>query len=218
LIAPAVLHTSLDPTGTKIEGWDGRHKGLPFVYYSDDLGLTWKKDTTVITPVSERKLTLQENGVVELEDGRLWMFMRTAHDFQYECYSKDQGVTWTEPKPSKLASPLSPASIERLPWTGDLVCIWNDHLGTHPFPKGRRNPLCVAVSTDDGKTWSKSVVIEKDPEGWYCYTSMTFQKDRVLLTYNACVLPTWCMRRLKVASLSKSWFEQHFYSDATGRK
>ena len=200
-------------TGTKIEGWDGRHKGLPIVYYSDALGKTWKKDKTRITPMAERKLTLQENGVVELEDGRLWMFMRTEHDYQYECYSEDQGVTWTEPKPSVLKSPLSPASIERLPWTGDLVCIWNDHSGTHPFPKGRRNPLCVAVSKDDGKTWSDSVVIEKDPDGWYCYTSMTFQKDRVLLTYNSCVLPTWCMNRLKVAALSRGWFERHFYSE-----
>ena len=58
-------------TGTRIEGWDGREKGLPIVYYSDDLGRTWKKDRTRITPTSERKLVLQENGVVELEDGRL---------------------------------------------------------------------------------------------------------------------------------------------------
>ena len=71
LIAPAALHTSLDETGTRIEGWDGREKGLPIVYYSDDLGRTWKKDRTRITPTSERKLVLQENGVVELEDGRL---------------------------------------------------------------------------------------------------------------------------------------------------
>lgn len=211
LIAPAVLHTGLDATGTKIT-WDGRHKGLPLAYYSDDLGKTWKKDKTVITPVEKRKLTLQENGVVELQDGRLWMFMRTAHDFQYECYSSDGGETWTTPAPSILASPLSPASVKRLPWTGDLVCIWNDHSGAHPFTKGRRNPLCIAVSKDEGKSWSKSVTIENDREGWYCYTSITFQENRMLLSYNACIFPTWCMNKLKVASLGKSWFKKHFYT------
>ena len=74
------------------------------------------------------------------------------------------------------------------------------------------------MSKDDGKTWSKSVVIEKDPDGWYCYTSMTFQKDLVLLTYNCCVSPTWCMSRLKVASLAKTWFEKTFYSGSSAKE
>lgn len=221
IIVPAVLHTSFDVTGTKVVGWDDRDKGLPFVYYSDDMGRTWHKDETVITPVPERNLTLQENGVVELKDGRLWMFMRTVHGFQYGCYSSDAGDSWSVPQPIKqLASPLSPASIKRIPWTGDLVCIWNDHTGTHPFsseanrfhPAGKRNPLCVAVSKDEGRSWSKSKIIEGNPDGWFCYTSITFLDDRVLLTYNSCVSKQWCMNRLKVAALSKDWFDRNFYA------
>ena len=222
IVVPAVLHTGLDASGTTIVG-DFTQKGLPLVYYSDDLGRNWKKDQTVITPVADRKLTLQENGVVELEDGRLWMFMRTGHRFQYGCYSSDAGVHWTEPQPIEtLASPLSSASIERIPWTSDLICIWNDHTGTHPFsdeannfhPAGKRNPLCVAVSKDEGRTWSKSKIIEGNPDGWFAYTSITFQQDRVLLTYNSCVSKVWCMNRLKVAALSKDWLLRSFYADS----
>ena len=88
------------------------------------------------------------------------MYIRTDGGSQFESFSSDGGIHWTKPIPGKLASPLSPATIERIPWTGDLLAVWNDHSGWHNFPKGRRTPLCVAISKDDGKTWSKSRVIE----------------------------------------------------------
>jgi len=207
LIVPAVLHTGFDKTGTKVTKFVAA--GIPFVYFSDDNGWTWKKDNTFITPTSQRKLTLQENGVVELKDGRLWMYMRTTHGYQYGCYSSDSGVNWSDPKPTNLASPCSPATIERIAWTGDLVCVWNDHSGVHPFPTGRRTPLCVAISKDDGRTWSKSRVIESNPDGWYCYTSITFVKARMLLAYCAGDKKVGGLNRLKVLALPRDWLHLH---------
>jgi hypothetical protein len=133
------------------------------------------------------------------------MFMRTTHGFQYGCYSSDAGITWSKPKPTNLSSPCSPATIERIPWTGDLLCVWNDHSGTHPFTKGKRTPLCVALSKDDGRTWTKSRIIEADPDGWFCYTSMTFVDNRVLLSYCAGDKQVGGLNRLKVLALSKDW-------------
>ena len=179
------------------------------MYFSDDNGWTWRKDNTFITPPSQRKLTLQENGVVELKDGRLWMYMRTTHGYQYGCYSSDSGLNWSDPKPTNLASPCSPATIERIAWTGDLVCVWNDHSGVHPFPTGRRTPLCVAISKDDGRTWSKSRVIESNPDGWYCYTSITFVKARMLLAYCAGDKKVGGLNRLKVLALPRDWLQLH---------
>ena len=199
LIVPAVLHTGFDEAG-KVTIFV--RQGIPFIYYSDDNGYTWKKDNTVITPTSQRKLTLHENGVVELKDGRLWMYMRTGHGYQYGCYSADGGLNWSEPKPTKLASPVSPATIERIPWTGQLLCVWNDHSGVHPFTPGKRTPFCAAISKDEGLTWSKSKIIEDNPKGWFCYTSMTFLKDRVLLSYGG---GERGLDRLKVAALSQEW-------------
>jgi len=80
LIVPAALHTGFDETGTLVTEFTG--KGIPMVYYSDDSGRTWRRADVPVTPVSQRKLTLQEPGVVELKDGRLWMFMRTTHGSQ----------------------------------------------------------------------------------------------------------------------------------------
>ncbi|MHC4477119.1 MAG: sialidase family protein [Planctomycetota bacterium] len=202
LIVPAALHTGFDETGNVTE-FTG--KAVIMAYYSDDNGRSWQRSKTPVTPIELRKLVLQEPGVVQLKDGRLWMFARTGHGFQYGCYSKDRGLTWSQPEPTNLASPLSPATIERIPWTGDLLCVWNDHSGTHVFPRDRRTPLCIAISKDDGKTWSQSRVIEGDPDGWYCYTSMTCVDDRVLLSYCAGDRQVGGLNRLKVLAITKDW-------------
>ena len=203
LIVPASLHTSFDEKTGQVTEFSS--KGVAVVYYSDDMGRKWQRCKTPITPIDKRKLVLQEPAVVELKDGRLWMFMRTTHGWQYGCYSADGGVTWSQPEPANLASPCSPATIERIPWTGDLLCVWNDHSGTHVFPAGRRTPLCIAVSKDDGRTWSQSRVIEGDPNGWYCYTSMTFVDDRVLLSYCAGDRQVGGLNRLKIQALTRDW-------------
>jgi hypothetical protein len=141
--------------------------------------------------------------VVQLADSRLMMFCRTDAGTQYVAFSRDEGNTWSELSPSKLASPVSPATIEQIPWSGQLLCVWNDHSGVHPFPAGKRSPLCIAISLDEGKTWSRSRTIEADPDGWYCYTAMAFLKDRVLLAYCAGDKRVGGLNRLKVVSLSK---------------
>ena len=176
-------------------------------YLSDDNGKTWRrsKDPFKGYAPDGRRITLQEPGVVELKDGRLMMYIRTNAGSQYVCHSPDGGETWSKPGPSASASPLSPASIKRIPWTGDLLCVWNDHSGVHPFPAGRRTPLCLAISKDEGKTWSRSQVIEDNPDGWYCYTSITFLEDRMLLAYCAGDKQVGGLNRLKVLAVSRDW-------------
>jgi sialidase-1 len=200
LLVPAALHPC--PDGTR-KTWTG--KGILRAFLSDDGGRTWRADATMVSPVPEQPFTLQEPGALELKDGRIWMWCRTTHGCQYESFSSDGGVRWSAPKAGNLASPCSPATIERIPWTGDLLCVWNDHSGTHAFPAGKRTPLCAAISKDDGRTWSKSQIIEGDPNGWYCYTAMAFIKDRVLLAYCAGDSKVGHLNRLKVTALSRDW-------------
>ncbi len=181
--------------------------GVVMCYLSDDHGRSWRRsrDSFKGYDPDGNRIIVQEPGVVELTDGRLMMFIRTDAGSQYVCHSTDGGDTWSKPWPSELASPLSPASIERIPWTGDLVCVWNDHSGRHPYPAGRRTPLCVAVSSDEGQTWGASRVIEADPDGWYCYTAIAFVKDRMLLAYCAGDKQVGGLNRLKVLAISKDW-------------
>lgn len=151
-------------------------------HYSDDKGQTWQ----VGEPTAHGEgVVLQEPGVVALDDGRLMMFSRTPHGSQYVCYSTDDGEHWSASEPSNILSPQSPATIERIPSTGDLLMAWNNHEGISEELKGKRTPFNVAVSRDDGRTWEHVKTLEDDPNGWYCYTAMEFVDDHVLLGHCA---------------------------------
>jgi hypothetical protein len=119
------------------------------------------------------------------------MFIRTQLGSQYLSFSNDGCETWTEARASDILSPLSPASIERIPSTGDLLMVWNDHSGVeesfraNPSRGGRRTPLTVAISRDEGRTWIRKQNLLDDPDGWYCYTAIHFDGPRVLLAFVA---------------------------------
>jgi len=70
-------------------------------------------------------------------------------------------------KPSNIIAPVSPASIERIPQTGDLLLVWNNHAQIAPALKGKRTPLTVAISHDDGKTWTHTKNLRDNPTGWF---------------------------------------------------
>jgi Neuraminidase (sialidase) len=178
LVAPAAWHRP-------VPGRQFNPRATAVCFLSDDGGKSWRRGKGLVAPPEQGSSGLQEPGVVELKDGRLMMLCRTDLGSQYRCYSDDGGETWSAAEPTDLQSPLSPASVERVPSTGDLLLVWNDHSGVDAKLKGKRTPLCAAVSRDEGKTWSAPKVIEGDPDGWYCYTAIEFVGDRVLLAYCA---------------------------------
>lgn len=163
----------------------GFHRGVAVCFYSDDAGRTWRRGRSALEAPPESRSGLQEPLVVELNDGRLMMLCRTDRGSQFRSYSSDRGDTWTSAEPTDLASPLSPASIARVPKTGHLLLVWNDHTKIDPALRGRRTPLTVAVSRDEGKTWEDRKTLYDHPQGWYCYTAITFVDDRVLLGHCA---------------------------------
>lgn len=181
IVLPVALHRNETNDPTKFNG-----RGVAMAYLSDNKGKSWRRSKTILENPSPNRAGLQEPGVVELKDGRLLMYMRTGMGSQYFSYSSDGGETWSPVEPSSLLSPVSPATIERIPKTGDLLAVWNDHSNVSTDIKNRkRTPLTVAISKDEGKTWEKAKNLADDPAGWYCYTAVEFVGDRVLLGYNA---------------------------------
>lgn len=164
-------------------------RGIAMVYYSDDSGASWRRSKSSHEAPGTTRAGFQEPGVVELKDGRVMMFIRTMLGSQYQAWSSDRGDTWTVPEPSSIASPLSPASIKRIPKTGDLLMVWNDHSAVDaPFRAteksgGKRTPLTVAISRDEGKTWVRARNLREEPDGWYCYTAIHFAGPRILLGF-----------------------------------
>jgi len=184
LIMPVALHNI--PKGK----WS--NTGRLFTYYSDDNGKTWKSSEEVANP---DKIISQEPGVIEQKNGNLFMYIRANSGVQYASYSKDNGETWSTAQPIRIASPLSPASIARIPSIGDLLMVWNNN-GTNQ----KRTPLNVAVSKDEGKTWEHIKILEDDPDGVFCYTAIHFTGKDVLLAYS-----NWKTMASTIVRLSLQW-------------
>lgn len=160
-----------------------QNRATLFSYYSDDNGKTWTSSAAVPNPAPT---ITQEPGLVELKDGKIMMFIRADSGFQELSFSEDRGQTWSPIKPSDILSPLSPASMARIPSTGDLLMVWNNNKKSEDGGRwGKRTPLTIAVSRDEGKTWQHIKNIETDPDGWYCYTAIHFKGKDVLLAYCA---------------------------------
>jgi len=184
LLMPVALHNV--PNGK----WS--NIGRLFTYYSDDNGKTWKSSEEVANP---DQVITQEPGVVEQKEGTIFMFIRANKGTQYASYSKDNGETWSAAQPIRIASPLSPASIARIPSTGDLLMVWNNN-GTNQ----KRTPLNVAVSKDEGKSWEHIKILEDDPDGVFCYTAIHFIGKDVLLAY-----ANWKTMGTTIVKVSLDW-------------
>jgi len=192
LLMAVAMHRSLDGK------WQA--KATLYSYFSDDNGATWKSGQAV---PNTSDIVTQEPGVIELKDGRIMMLIRTDSGFQQLSYSKDKGETWSHIEPSTIHSPVSPASIARIPSTGDLLLVWNNNkVKEAAWHGGVRTPLTIAVSKDDGKTWLHIKNIESDPKGWYCYTAIHFTKKEVLLGYCA---GTTQLALVNITRLNQKW-------------
>lgn len=197
LVIPSADHGTFD--GKAI----GR--GVPLCFLSDDNGRTWRTSQRVQQQAGEEPLCLQEPAVIELRDGRVMMLCRTGGGCQYGAWSADGGETWSPIGPTDLISPVSPASVRRIPSTGDLLLIYNDHRNVAPQYAGKRTPLVAAISRDEAATWETRRVLEDDPGGWYCYTAIHFEEDTVVLAYCAGQQATGGLNETQITRFPVAW-------------
>ncbi|NCO40148.1 MAG: hypothetical protein AUJ96_06385 [Armatimonadetes bacterium CG2_30_66_41] len=145
---------------------EGRHATMPYV--SADDGKTWQRTRYLDIGGQGDHAGAIEGTLVELRDGRLWLLLRSYDGFFYESFSGDQGMTWTDPKPSKIKSTGSPGKLKRLA-SGRLVFLWN------AIPNEgyvRREQLSISFSEDDGQTWTPPQVIATNKGGRVSYPDL----------------------------------------------
>lgn len=118
-----------------------------FVYRSVDQGRTFQKIGGTIMP----QRSFDEHMILELEDERLAMYVRTYYGIGVS-YSFDRGKTWTEGVDSGLGGPCSRFFIRRLK-SGRVLLI------NHVDFRGRNN-LTAMLSEDDGRTWPYRLLLD----------------------------------------------------------
>ena len=123
------------------------------VMRSTDNGETWQNggdtDAAYDKVTDGAVLGTDEPAIAELDDGSIYMLMRTGSPHLYEARSDDEGKTWTGIRPSPLRGTNAPAALcsFQVGERRGIMAVW-DNART-------RFPLCAAASFDGGATWSK---------------------------------------------------------------
>jgi hypothetical protein len=151
----------------------GRHSVL--TYSSTDDGKSWQAGNLIDLGGSGHHGGATEATVAELKDGRVWLLIRTNWGEFWSGYSFDGGRFWRILQPSGIPASSAPGLLKRL-HSGRLLLVWN-----RPFPEGKdkwplsggdglwsevpvsnhREELSIAFSEDEGKSWTKPVVIAR---------------------------------------------------------
>ena len=150
----------------RAEANPARHVTL--IHVSDDLGRTWKTSSAIDLGeqgnysghVGGLSATTHGGGiegtVFEKDNGDLKLFLRVPHGHFAELTSKD-GLTWSAIQPSPIEASDSPGMVARLA-SGRIVLVWNRFV--EPTTRsGRREELSIALSRNDGVTWTQPQVI-----------------------------------------------------------
>jgi len=121
----------------------------------------------------------------ESAPGCVHMLLRSTRGRIYRSDSTDYGKTWASAYPTSLPNNNCGIDLAKMP-SGRLVLAFN------PISQnwGRRSPLSVAYSDDNGESWSAPFHLETEP-GEYSYPAIIVHGTEIHVTY------TW--KRINVA-------------------
>jgi hypothetical protein len=163
-------------TSMMVRSGPGHHAVV--TYTSANEGMSWTRSNIVdLGGIGDHDGTI-ESTLEEMKDGRLLMFLRTNWGYFWETWSSDKGITWKDFRSTPIDASSSPGMFKRLA-SGTLVMVWNRY-----YPQGKttvrlvggdrnfsafpvslhRDELSFMYSLDEGKTWSKPLVIAKTTE------------------------------------------------------
>ena len=191
--------------------------------YSDDDGGSFCATQSLVRSPYNDKVQLQEPGLYELSDGKLWMFCRTAYGHQYQCFSSDEGESFGDVTPAfRFTSPDSPMQVKAA--HGYTLAVFNP-LGyscirddREQWNSPKRTPFVLAISRDGGISFSDANTVceaggllsfsascrllEDDTENSYCYPAIIEVKDGFLVAYYHSDNTPICLNAAKIIKVS----------------
>lgn len=127
-------------------------------FYSDDEGDSWAESADCVFVCEQDRGAsvsfVEAPCVAETTDGRLLMLMRTEMQRIAQSYSSDGGVHWEQGVFNDLVSSRSEIWLDRMPGTGDLLCVWNQVSTEETLSGFYRSRLSAAISKDCGASWT----------------------------------------------------------------
>ncbi len=162
----------------------GRYEGdtnSVLCFFSDDGGTSWLQSSSGATLPGPRGMA--EPAVAELEDGRILLLGRTGKGAHYRAYSSDNGKTWSSPEPTTLVAACSPLTLKRMP-DGRLIVLYNHAQPTEAEGFFPRDPLVYAISSNNGRDWSRPAIIDDEPHRQHIYPSICFLEKEMVVLYS----------------------------------
>lgn len=167
----AVWHRSVTTGGFSSDRPDSERKA--FAYKTVDCG----KHFTRLGGVDMPKRSFDEHMILELNDGRLAMLVRTSYGIGIS-YSYDSGKTWTKGADSGLGGPCSRFFIRRLRSGRILLVNHCNFVG--------RSHLTALLSDDECETWKYRLLLDEREQVSYPdaveaddgYIYITYDRER----------------------------------------
>ncbi|MBQ7065119.1 MAG: exo-alpha-sialidase [Firmicutes bacterium] len=175
-----------DPTGLtgwrKVECCDRRYPNTDVPEDGDG--------TTSSGVVGNHTVGLCEADFVQIEDGTIWMLMRSGTNYLWASKSTDDGETWTLPEPTLFTDNRTKFALGRLPG-GKYF-----YVGTpDPFPPRTRPVLALSLS-DNGLDYTQHFLLDDtqykgkfiglDKNGIYGYPSVLVRDGYLHVVFSIC--------------------------------
>ncbi|MDD3339418.1 MAG: exo-alpha-sialidase [Lachnospiraceae bacterium] len=161
---------------------------------STDGGKTWYKSNSIQIPVEYHgECTAMGSGIKVSEQsfygrgviqptlwettGKVHMLLRSTEGKIYRADSEDYGMTWGAAYATEL--PNNNSGIDVVRCDDGLLVLCMNPIGVN---WGARTPIILMISTDDGATWEKEMILEEIP-GEYSYPAIIAAGDQLYVTY-----------------------------------
>lgn len=161
----------------------------------NDVGREWD----VVGPLnSKEEFGAIQPTILRYSDKKLQILNRTRQNVISECWSYDDGRTWSKMATTSLPNPSAGIDAVSLK-DGRQLLIYNHTTRHGDFPRGR-NMINLAISKD-GKTWMAAATLERQ-RGEHSYPAIIQTKDGMVhITY------TYHRKRVKHVVVNPSKLE-----------
>lgn len=164
--------------GSSVQSWNAY---ACWVEITPDLGKTWTKNGAIQIPNVE--MSVIQPVPYKTERGNLRLLMKSHKDIGRVCMSEsiDGGYTWTPAALTQVQIPDSAIDAIKLK-DGRLLMVHN---------KTSRGTLTIAVSYDDGDSWTQALTLE-DTQG------LEFSYPAIIQDTHGLVHITYTYKRLQI--------------------